>query len=197
MKSYRYYVSPGTKLPIAAGICALLLGCNTIYTLTAMPHYTQYIDYWITMIAGFGLGLFCLLSIRRRTELVLIPAGALALVACLAPSFVHWTEVILFFLLLLLLLLRLPRWAVTPFRIASVITFILGTLAVLSPMLQRIIRLSESGHATASYLVPFVIRTLGGDVLCLLAMVFLIFSMRPHILPGWMDANDKYDRIWE
>jgi len=45
--------------------------------------------------------------------------------------------------------------------------------------------------------VPFVIRSLGGELLILLTFLLLIFAMRPHVLPRWTDENDLYDRIWE
>ena len=45
--------------------------------------------------------------------------------------------------------------------------------------------------------MPFVIRSLGGDLLILLTFLLLIFAMRPHVLPRWTDENDLYDRIWE
>ena len=164
MTVYRLYIPPRSHLPHAAGVLSALLCCNTIYTLISMPHYTQYWDYWATLAASLLLSLACFFVIRRRPELVLIPAGGLALIACFSLNLVHSMELVLFFLLLLLLLLRLPRWAVPLFRTAGVL---------------------------------FLLRSLCGSVLCLLTLLLLIFAMRPHVLPSWTDASDRYDRIWE
>ena len=109
MTVYRLYIPPRSHLPHAAGVLSALLCCNTIYTLISMPHYTQYWDYWATLAASLLLSLACFFVIRRRPELVLIPAGGLALIACFSLNLVHSMELVLFFLLLLLLLLRLPR----------------------------------------------------------------------------------------
>ena len=96
-----------------------------------------------------------------------------------------------------MLLLRLPKWAKIIFRIAALAAAGIGIYAALQPMIERIQRLSATGHATAKYLIPYITRTLGGDVLCLLALLLLVFAMQPRILPGWMDEEDGYDRIWE
>ncbi len=197
MTRYRFYLPPRSKLPQIAGICAALLCLNTIYTLISMPNYTQYLDYWATMAGSFLLSIFSFTLIRRRIELILLPTAILALIACLTPNFIHWMEVALFFLFLLLLLLRLPYWGGTCIRISSILVCAAGSFAVLSPMFQRIAMLQQHGNAAADFIVPYVIRTLGGDTLCLLSMVFLIFAMRPQVLPGWMDEHDRYDRIWE
>lgn len=197
MNVNRCYLPPRSRLPAAAGVCASLLCLNTIYTLISMPNYAQYWDYWATLAASLLLAGTCFVLVRRRTELILFPTGILALIACFAPNLVHWMEIALFFLLLLLLLLRLPPIMVYVFRIAGTCFAGIGILGVLVPMFQRIGRLAETGRATADFIVPYVIRSLGGDVLCLLAMLLLIFAMRPYALPGWMDENDRYDRIWE
>lgn len=197
MNISRCYLPPHSRLPQAAGICAVLLCLNTVYTLISMPHYVQYWDYWATFAASLFLAGTCFVLIRRRTELILFPTGMLALIACFAPNLVHWMEIAVFFLLLLLLLLRLPPFMVYVFRIAGVLITGIGILGVLVPAFQRISRLVEAGRATADFIVPYVIRSFGGDVLCLLAMLLLIFAMRPYALPGWMDENDQYDRIWE
>lgn len=194
---YPYYLSPKSKLPLLAGICALLLCANTANLLISMPSYTQYYDYWVTLAASFLLGVVCLFLIRRYTGMVLIPTGVLALIACISPSLVHWTQVALFFLLLMLLVLKMPLWTRILFRIIAVVNTAVGFLAVLVPMVQRISRLTETGHATSDYILSYVIRTLSGDPLCLLSMLLLVFAMRPHILPGWVDEDDRYDRIWE
>ena len=106
-------------------------------------------------------------------------------------------EVLVSFLLLLLLLLRLPRWAVPLFRTAGVLAAAIGVLDVLVPVSQRIRLLARTGRATADFVLPFLLRSLCGSVLCLLTLLLLIFAMRPHILPSWTDASDRYDRIWE
>ena len=31
----------------------------------------------------------------------------------------------------------------------------------------------------------------------MLTLLLLVFAMQPHVLPGWMDEGDQYDRIWE
>lgn len=197
LTTFRYYLPPHSKLPQIVGILAFLLCANTAYLLIRMPSYTQYFDYWATLVAGFLLGITCMFFIRKRTELVLIPTGIFALIACLSPSLIHWTEVILFFLLLILLLVKLPAWVRILARIIGVVTAGVGILAILIPVIERIERLSQVGRADASFVIPYIIRTLGGDVLCLLSMLLLIFALRPHVLPGWMDENDKFDRIWE
>ena len=74
MTVYRLYIPPRSHLPHAAGVLSALLCCNTIYTLISMPHYTQYWDYWATLAASLLLSLACFFVIRRRPELVLIPA---------------------------------------------------------------------------------------------------------------------------
>lgn len=197
MNRYRYYLPPRSKLPLASGVLAALLCLNTIYTLISMPHYSQYWDYWATLASSLLLSIFCFTFIRRKTELILIPSGMLALIACLTPNLVHWMEVGLFFLLLLQLLLRLPKAGVIVFRTAGILLTGVGIFTVLQPMFQRISMLSASGRATTDFVIPYIVRTLGGDMLCLLALLLLIFSLRPHSLPGWMDENDRYDRIWE
>lgn len=194
---YRYYTPPRSKLPIAAGILGLLLGANTAHILYAMPNYTQYYDYWATMAGGFLLAAFCFFLLKWRSELLLIPTGIFALIGCFSPNLVRWMEIALFFLLLFLLLLRLPKWAKIVFRIAALAAAGIGIYAASQPMIERIQRLSATGHATANYLIPYITRTLGGDVLCLLALLLLVFAMQPRILPGWMDEEDGYDRIWE
>lgn len=194
---YRYYTPPRSKLPIAAGILGLLLGANTAHILYAMPNYTQYYDYWATMAGGFLLAAFCFFLLKWRSELLLIPTGIFALIGCFSPNLVRWMEIALFFLLLFLLLLRLPKWAKIVFRIAALAAAGIGIYAALQPMIERIQQLSATGHATANYLIPYITRTLGGDVLCLLALLLLVFAMQPRILPGWMDEEDGYDRIWE
>jgi len=113
LQKYRYYLPPQSKLPFAAGILSGLLCLDNIYTLISMPHYTQYWDYWATLAAALLLCVFCFLFRQRRTELTLIPAAILALIACITPNLVHWLEVGMFFLLLLLWLLRLPKWVNT------------------------------------------------------------------------------------
>ena len=162
-----------------------------------MPHYTQYWDYWATLAAALLLCVFCFLFRQRRTELTLIPAAILALIACITPNLVHWLEVGMFFLLLLLWLLRLPKWVGTLCRLAGIVLTVIGSGAILAPMAERISMLSRTGRATAEFVVPFVIRSLGGDLLILLTFLLLIFAMRPHVLPRWTDENDLYDRIWE
>lgn len=197
MRAYRYYLSPRSRMPEFAGNCAALLCIDTIYTIGSMPHYTQYWDYWVTILASLALSVVCHVLIHRKTELVLFPAAALALVACFSPRLVHWMELLLFFLLLLMMLLRLPAKALTWIRLTGVIAAIVGIFASLSPMFQRIHMLSLRGTATARYLVPYILRTLGGDTMCLLTFLFLLLAFRPYALPGWMDENDQYDRIWE
>ena len=108
MQKYRYYLPPQSKLPFAAGILSGLLCLDNIYTLISMPHYTQYWDYWATLTAALLLCVFCFLFRQRRTELTLIPAAILALIACITPNLVHWLEVRMDFLLLLHWLLRQP-----------------------------------------------------------------------------------------
>lgn len=197
MKKYRYYLPPRSKLPFVAGILAGLLELNTIYTLCAMPYYTHYWDYWATLIASALLCVFCFLFRQRHTELTLIPAAMLALIACFTPNLVHWMEVGLFFLLLLEWLVQLPKWMGAICRLAGVILTGIGAVAILAPMLERIQKLSEKGIATADFVLPFVVRSLGGDLMILLSFLLMVFAMRPHILPGWMDEGDRYDRIWE
>ena len=71
-------------------------------------------------------------------------------------------------------------------------------IAITGSVISAIISmLSRTGRATAEFVVPFVIRSLGGDLLILLTFLLLIFAMRPHVLPRWTDENDLYDRIWE
>jgi len=103
----------------------------------------------------------------------------------------------MFFLLLLLWLLRLPKWVGTLCRLAGIVLTVIGSGAILAPMAERISMLSRTGRATAEFVVPFVIRSLGGELLILLTFLLLIFAMRPHVLPRWTDENDLYDRIWE
>ena len=197
MQKYRYYLPPQSKLPFAAGILSGLLCLDNIYTLISMPHYTQYWDYWATLAAALLLCGFCFLFRQRRTELTLIPAAILALIACITPNLVHWLEVGMFFLLLLLWLLRLPKWVGTLCRLTGIVLTVIGSGAILAPMAERISMLSRTGRATAEFVVPFVIRSLGGELLILLTFLLLIFAMRPHVLPRWTDENDLYDRIWE
>jgi len=121
LQKYRYYLPPQSKLPFAAGILSGLLCLDNIYTLISMPHYTQYWDYWATLAAALLLCVFCFLFRQRRTELTLIPAAILALIACITPNLVHWLEVGMFFLLLLLWLLRLPKWVGTLCRLAGIV----------------------------------------------------------------------------
>ena len=195
MQKYRYYLPKQSKLAFDAGILSGLLCLDNIYTLIFMPHYTQYWDYWATLAAALLLCVFCFLFRQRRTELTLIPAAILALIACITPNLVHWLEVGMFFLLLLLWLLRLPKWVGTLCRLA--VLTVIGSGAILAPMAERISMLSRTGRATAEFVVPFVIRSLGGELLILLTFLLLIFAMRPHVLPRWTDENDLYDRIWE
>ena len=104
----------------------------------------------------------------------------------------------MFFLLLLLWLLRLPQNGLgTLCRLAGIVLTVIGCGAILAPMAERIFMLSRTGRATAEFVVPFVIRSLGGELLILLTFLLLIFAMRPHVLPRWTDENDLYDRIWE
>lgn len=197
MNKYRYYLPPRSKFPAIVGVLAALFCLNTVYTLISMPHYTQYWDYWATLAASLLLSIICFVFARRKTELLLIPTGMLALIACLTPSLVHWMEVGLFFLLLFQMLFRLPKAVAIAFRIIGVGLTGVGVFVTLQPMLQRIQMLSAAGRATAEFVVPFVIRTLGDDILCLLSLLLLVFSMQPHRMPGWMDSGDQYDRIWE
>lgn len=197
MKLYRYYIPPSSKLPAAAGIFASLLCCNTIYTLLSVPGYTQYWDYWCTLISSAMLGIFCFVFGRRRPELLLFPLGIFAVVACITPNFTHWMQVGLFFLFLLPTLIRLPKWISPLIHIAALCLYIAGIWNIFSPMFERIITLADSGRATASFVVPFIIRTTGHEPFCLTAILLLVFSIRPHILPFWMDEQDHYDRIWE
>ena len=185
MTVYRLYIPPRSHLPHAAGVLSALLCCNTIYTLISMPHYTQYWDYWATLAASLLLSLACFFVIRRRPELVLIPAGGLALIACFSLNLMHS------------MLLGLARWAVPLFRTAGVLAAAIGVLDVLVPVSQRIRLLARTGRATADFVLPFLLRSLCGSVLCLLTLLLLIFAMRPHILPSWTDASDRYDRSWE
>lgn len=138
MQKYRYYLPPQSKLPFAAGILSGLLCLDNIYTLISMPHYTQYWDYWATLAAALLLCVFCFLFRQRRTELTLIPAAILALIACITPNLVHWLEVGMFFLLLLLWLLRLPKWVGTLCRLAGIVLTVIGSGAILAPMAERI-----------------------------------------------------------
>lgn len=147
---YRYYTPPRSKLPIAAGILGLLLGANTAHILYTIPNYTQYYDYWATMAGGFLLAAFCFFLLKWRSELLLIPTGIFALIGCFSPNLVRWMEIALFFLLLFLLLLRLPKWAKIVFRIAALAAAGIGIYAALQPMIERIQRLSATGHATAN-----------------------------------------------
>lgn len=197
MIRFRCIVPPGSKLTAAAGVCSGLLCLNTIYTLCTMPNYVQYWDYWATLLASLILSIFCFLFLRRRTELILLPAGLLALIACLTPNLLHWMEVGLFFLLLLTLLFRLPRWLFVCFRVLGILCASVGCINVLGTMFQRIATLSAAGRATADFVVPYVVRLLGGDITCLLAMVLLLFAVKCPALPGWMEEDDCYDRIWE
>lgn len=103
----------------------------------------------------------------------------------------------LFFLLLLEWLVRMPRWTGKLFRVLGVLFTLVGGIAILSPMAERISSLAERGNAVPAFVVPFVIRSLGGDLLILLTLLLLVFAMQPHVLPGWMDEGDQYDRIWE
>ena len=180
MQKYRYYLPPQSKLPFAAGILSGLLCLDNIYTLISMPHYTQYWDYWATLAAALLLCVFCFLFRQRRTELTLIPAAILALIACITPNLVHWLEVGMFFLLLLLWLLRLPKWVGTLCRLAGIVLTVIGSGAILAPMAERISMLSRTGRATAEFVVPFVIRSLGGELLILLTFLLLIFAMHPR-----------------
>lgn len=197
MKCYRYPISLTTKLPVIAGILAFLLCGNTIYTLYTMPGYTHYWDYWCTLAASALLGIFCLLFHRRRQELLLLPTGILAIAACITPSLTHWMVVSLFFLFLLPVLCPLPKWACPLLRIAGIGCWLVGVWNVLFPMLTRIAQLYDAGRATASFVVPFLLRTVGNEPLCLTALLLLVFSRKPHIRPYWMDEHDSYDRIWE
>ncbi len=197
MADRHYYLPPRSRMPEFAGNCAALLCINTIYTIGSMPHYTQYWDYWAIILSSLTLSVFCHVWMHQKPKLVLIPSAALAIIACTSPSLIHWMEVALFFLLLLIMLLRLPAWAKNLFRIAGLITAGIGILAALIPMYQRISMLTERGTATVKFVLPYIIRTLGGDVMCLLALLFLLFAFQPHVLPGWMDEEDRYDRIWE
>ena len=197
MQKYRYYLPPRSKLPFAAGILAGLMTLNTIYTLISMPYYTHYWDYWATMVSGILLCGFCFLFRNRHADLTLIPAAMLALIACITPNLIHWMEVGLFFLLLLEWLVRMPRWTGKLFRVLGVLFTLVGGIAILSPMAERISSLAERGNAVPAFVVPFVIRSLGGDLLILLTLLLLVFAMQPHVLPGWMDEGDQYDRIWE
>ena len=174
MQKYRYYLPPRSKLPFAAGILAGLMTLNTIYTLISMPYYTHYWDYWATMVSGILLCGFCFLFRNRHAELTLIPAAMLALIACITP-----------------------RWTGKLFRVLGVLFTLVGGIAILSPMAERISSLAERGNAVPAFVVPFVIRSLGGDLLILLTLLLLVFAMQPHVLPGWMDEGDQYDRIWE
>ena len=144
MQKYRYYLPPQSKLPFAAGILSGLLCLDNIYTLISMPHYTQYWDYWATLAAALLLCVFCFLFRQRRTELTLIPAAILALIACITPNLVHWLEVGMFFLLLLLWLLRLPKWVGTLCRLAGIVLTVIGSGAILAPMADRISMLSRT-----------------------------------------------------
>lgn len=193
----RYYLSPRSRMPEFAGNCAALLCIDTVYTMGSMPHYTQYWDYWATILASLALCVVCHVLIQRKPELVLIPAAMLAIIACASLTLVHWMEIVLFFLLLLIMLLRLPAQAKPFFRAAGLLAAGIGTLAALIPMFQRIAMLSAKGTATAKFILPYILRTLGSDIMCLLALLFLLFAFQPHALPGWMDENDRYDRIWE
>ena len=190
MQKYRYYLPPRSKLPFAAGILAGLMTLNTIYTLISMPYYTHYWDYWATMVSGILLCGFCFLFRNRHAELTLIPAAMLALIACITPNLIHWMEVGLFFLLLLEWLVRMPRWTGKLFRVLGVLFTLVGGIAILSPMAERISSLAERGNAVPAFVVPFVIRSLGGDLLILLTLLLLVFAMQPHVLPGWMDEGD-------
>lgn len=165
MQKYRYYLPPRSKLPFAAGILAGLMTLNTIYTLISMPYYTHYWDYWATMVSGILLCGFCFLFRNRHAELTLIPAAMLALIACITPNLIHWMEVGLFFLLLLEWLVRMPRWTGKLFRVLGVLFTLVGGIAILSPMAERISSLAERGNAVPAFVVPFVIRSLGGDLL--------------------------------
>ena len=98
--------------------------------------------------------MFCFLFRQRRTELTLIPAAILALIACITPNLVHWLEVGMFFLLLLLWLLRLPKWVGTLCRLAGIVLTVIGSGAILAPMAERISMLSRTGRATAEFVVP-------------------------------------------
>lgn len=149
------------------------------------------------MVSGILLCSFCFLFRNRRTELTLIPAAMLALIACITPNLIHWMEVGLFFLLLLEWLVRMPRWVGRLFRVLGVLFTLVGSIAILSPMAERIAALADRGNAAPAFVIPFVIRSLGGDLLILLTLLLLVFAMQPHILPGWMDEGDRYDRIWE
>ncbi len=197
MKRYPYYIPPRSSLPKAAGWCGGLLALNTAYTLFTMPNYTGYWDYWATLVAGVLLAVTCLLGIRRKTELILIPTGLLVLIGCFDPRFVHWIELGMFFLLLLLLLFKLPAFCANILRFIGTILLFLGSISVLAPVCQRIYNLSQSGKATTNFVIPYLLRTLGGDVLCMLALLLLIFSLKPYWMPGWMEEDDNYDRIWE
>ncbi len=197
MTAYRYYLPPYSKIPYIAAALSCLLCVNTAYLLISMPSYTQYFDYWLTLAASGLLTVTCLVLVRRHTRFVLIPTGLFALLGCMTPSVVHWAEVALFILLLLLLLVRLPAWMRPVVCIAGVVATVIGSIAVIVPVLERIGRLAETGRATPEFVIPYIIRTLAGDVLCLLSMLLLIFSLRPHRAPGWMDDDDTYDRIWE
>ena len=185
MQKYRYYLPPQSKLPFAAGILSGLLCLDNIYTLISMPHYTQYWDYWATLAAALLLCVFCFLFRQRRTELTLIPAAILALIACITPNLVHWLEVGMFFLLLLLWLLRLPKWVGTLCRLAGIVLTVIGSGAILAPMAERISMLSRTGRATAEFVVPFVIRSLGGDLSVMMNSLTAAQASHVFLYRGW------------
>ncbi len=197
MTDGRYYLPPRSRMPEFAGNCAALLCIDTVYTIGSMPHYTQYWDYWATILASLALSVICHVLMHQKPKLILIPAAALTLIACFTPSLVHWMEVTLFFLLLLIMLLRLPPWAKHFFHMGGFLAAGTGIIAVLIPMCKRIHMLAQHGTAAKSTVVPYILRTLGSDCMCLLALLFLLLAFQPQVLPGWMDEDDCYDRIWE
>ena len=197
LKSYRHYLNPGSRLSPLAGILSILMSATISYSLWNVAYYNKSFDHWLELAAALLMAVCCFALARRHTSFLLLPAAMLAFAACLTYTLAHWMIVALFILLLIVVMLRVPKWFVVLIRTAAVVCAGIGIYETLLPMVQRIEHYAESGNATANYILPLVIRIVGGDVFCIFIFLLLLFALKPRQLPGWQDENDTYDKIWE
>ncbi len=197
MKSYCYYLNPRSCLTTIAGVFAVLMSANFLYCLYSVTYYSQSFDHWLEFAAALLMAVCCFGLAKRHTAFLALPSAMFAFVASLTHTVAHWMIMVLFLLLFMLIMLRLPKAVVYALRVVGIGCAAVGVYQALSPMVNRIQHYMDTGNATANYVIPLVIRTIGGDVLCILLLLLLLFAMKPRELPGWQDDEDRYDRIWE
>lgn len=197
LKSYRYTIKPRSRVLIVVGVLSLFMWAVTLYSLVATTSYSASVDHWLQFIAALLLGIFSFTVARNHTWTVLIPCALLAFSAVMTYTVPHFLIIAQYLLLMILILIHMPQRPAYVIQGLGTGCGVVAFVMTLYTMGERLAYLSERGNATFSYVFPYVMRILGGDVCIILIMTLLLLACKPQKLPGWQDDQDYYDRIWE